>query len=56
MCQRQQILAATDIVTKIPDELNVNTDEVKAVVTVLRLLGQLLDSKSAASDGMSAKP
>jgi len=49
MCQRQQILAATDIVTKIPDELTVNTDEVKAVVTVLRLLGQLLDSKAAAN-------
>jgi hypothetical protein len=47
MCQRQQILAATDIVTKIPDELKVSADEVKAVVTVLRLLGQLLDSKAA---------
>jgi len=45
MCQRQQILAATDVVTKIPDELNVSADEVKAVVTVLRLLGQLLDGK-----------
>ena len=56
MCQRQQILAATDIVTKIPDELNVNTDEVKAVVTVLRLLGQLLDTKSATNEGVSAKP
>ena len=45
MCQRQQILEATDVVTKIPDELNVSADEVKAVVTVLRLLGQLLDGK-----------
>jgi len=45
MCQRQQILAATDVVTKIPDELNVSADEVKAVATVLRLLGQLLDGK-----------
>ena len=45
MCQRQQILAATDIVTKIPDELKVNAEEVKAVVTVLHLLGQLLDGK-----------
>ncbi len=49
MCQRQQILAATDVVTKIPDELKVSTDEVKAVVTVLRLLGQLLDTKAAAN-------
>jgi hypothetical protein len=55
MCQRQQILAATDIVTKIPDELNVNTDEVKAVVTVLRLLGQLLDTKGTTNEGASAK-
>ena len=47
MCQRQQILAATDVITKIPDELKVNTDEVKAVVTVLRLLGQLLDTKTS---------
>jgi len=47
MCQRQ--LAATDIVTKIPDELKVSTEEVKAVVTVLRLLGQLLDTKGTAN-------
>ena len=49
MCQRQQILAATDIVTKIPDELRVSTEAVKAVVTVLRLLGQLLDTKATAN-------
>jgi hypothetical protein len=49
MCQRHQILAATDVVTKIPDELKVSMDEVKAVVTVLRLLGQLLDTKATGS-------
>jgi len=47
MCQRQQILAATDILTKIPDELSVSRDEVAAVVTVLRLLSKLLDTKPA---------
>ena len=50
MCQRQQILAATDVVTKIPDELMVSSDEVKAVVTVLRLLGRLLDTKAATAN------
>jgi hypothetical protein len=45
MCQRQQIMAATDVVTKLPEELGVGPDEVAAVITVLRLLGQLLDAK-----------
>jgi hypothetical protein len=43
MCQRQQILAAHDIVTKIPDELSTGPEEVEAIVTVLRLLSELLD-------------
>ena len=43
MCQRQQILAAHDIVTKIPDELTTDPDDVEAIVTVLRLLSRLLD-------------
>ena len=45
MCQRQQILAANDVVTKIPDELPLNLEEVEAVVTVLRLLSRLLDDE-----------
>jgi hypothetical protein len=45
MCHREQIMAATDVVTKLPDELKVTPQEVTAVVTVLRLLGQLLDGK-----------
>lgn len=43
MCHRSQILAAADIVTKIPDEVSVSTDEVSAIVTVLRLLTRMLD-------------
>ena len=43
MCSVQQILAATDIVSKLPGEVTVEPDEVAAVLTVLRLLGQLLD-------------
>jgi hypothetical protein len=43
MCHRGQILAAKDVVTKIPDEFNVSTDEVNAIVTVLRLLSRMLD-------------
>lgn len=44
MCQRSQILAATDVVTKIPDEVSVTPDEVNAIVTVLRLLTRMLDA------------
>jgi len=43
MCQRQQILAAHDIVTKIPDELTIDFDQVQAIVVVLALLSRLLD-------------
>ncbi len=43
MCQRQQILAAHDIVTKIPDELKINSNQVEAIVVVLALLSRLLE-------------
>ena len=46
MCDRTQILTATDIVTRIPDELNVSSSEVEAIVTVLRLLSRILDADS----------
>jgi hypothetical protein len=45
MCERQQILAANDVVTKIPDVLLLDTEEVAAVMTVLRLLSRLLDKE-----------
>lgn len=45
MCQRQQILAAHDIITKIPDEMKLSTEQVEAIVTVLALLSRLLDLK-----------
>jgi len=43
MCQRQQILTAHDIVTKIPDELKINSNQVEAIVVVLALLSRLLE-------------
>lgn len=46
MCQRSQIISATDIVTKIPDEVTVSPAEVSAIVTVLRLLTRLLETKT----------
>jgi hypothetical protein len=47
MCHREQILIATDVVTKLADELSVTPQEVTAVVTVLHLLSQLLDGMPA---------
>lgn len=47
MCQRTQILAVSDIITKIPDELPVSPQEADAILTVLRLLTRLLDSPTA---------
>jgi len=43
MCQRQQILTAHDIVTKIPDELKISSNQVEAIVVVLALLSRLLE-------------
>jgi len=43
MCQRQQILAAHDIVTKIPDELTSSFDQVEAIVVVLAVPSRLLE-------------
>ena len=43
MLHRTQILAATEIVTQIPDEIAVTPSEVEAIVTVLRLLTRVLD-------------
>lgn len=43
MCQRQQILAAHDVVTKIPDELTTDPGDVEAIVKVLGLLSRLLE-------------
>jgi hypothetical protein len=45
MLHRTQILTATEIITQIPDEIEVNPSEVEAIVTVLRLLTRVLDAK-----------
>jgi hypothetical protein len=47
MLHRTQILTATEIITQIPDEIGVTPNEVEAIVTVLRLLTQVLDAKKA---------
>ncbi len=47
MCQREQILSATDILTKIPDEEEISAQELGALATVLRLLSRLLDQQSS---------
>jgi hypothetical protein len=39
------VACAQRLVTKLPDELRVIPQEVAAVVTVLRLLGRLLDGE-----------
>lgn len=43
MCQRQQILATIDILTKIPDEEDISEKELGALATVLRLISRMLD-------------
>ncbi len=46
MCERQQIVSAHDLITKIPDELKLNSEQIKAVVAVLHLLSELLELRS----------
>ena len=46
MCRRSQVISAADIVTKIPDEVSVSPAGVSAIVTVLRLLTRLLETKT----------
>jgi hypothetical protein len=43
MCQRQEIMAAHDIITKIPDEMKIGEDQLLSIVVVLRLLTRLLE-------------
>jgi hypothetical protein len=43
MCKRQQIVAAHDIVAKIPDELHLTPEQVQAIAIVLGLFARLLD-------------
>jgi len=43
MCQRQEIVAAHDIITKIPDEMQIGEDQLRSIVVVLGLLTKLLE-------------
>lgn len=43
MLKRQEIMAAHDAVSRIPDEIQVSREQVEAITVVLGLLAALLD-------------
>jgi len=43
MCHRKEILSAHDLIRKLPDEMSLDGEQLRAIVTVLVLLSSLLD-------------